>query len=208
MDAFCPAEDPRQLLRAWAWGRDLDPAERSAALACDALGAELGGEPARLAWQAVAALGHRPGAAALRKLRRAAMARLLARDLRGEVAWSSPGAAACDSLARAAEALERLAEAGRCRSLWSSLEAASALPGFEPGEPALGWALRAGLGSPPWTDAGARGASALSDFDWEGGAEEDSRRAARAWALLERDELASSSEGSSSCGGAAGAKRL
>ena len=181
--------DPRQLLHQWAWFHDLDQAECLAAEACAKLGNDPGGEPARIVWQAVAAFGHKPGLSALRKLRRAAMARVLARDLRGEISWSMVDVRVAEQLAHAAWALDDLSKKGRPQVLWAALAQESAHPGFEPGEAALAWAQHAGIGAPPWISPGSRGEQALSDFDWTGGFEEDLRRAGYAWAMLERDKI-------------------
>ena len=188
------------LLARWAWEWDMDEMEREALRVAPEDPHYL-----RLAWQPVALWGPALDRAALRKLRRAAMGRIDARDLAGEAAWGALGlndkGLAAIKLSMAA--LDALSVPGRLSSLWAGSKASWANGGARPLAPIEKISSLSGLewGCRAWRAASW---SAIATMDWDDDLDEE--RAAAAWSEIERGEVGGA--GGAGEGSVDGAERL
>ena len=177
--------DAMGCLARWAWEGDMDEAEREAAGAARAAQGRLRAQ--RLAWQPVALWGPGKSVAGLRKLRRAAMARMDARDLCAELGWEAVGHGA-EMLARlraASAALCALSEPCRVGALWGMSREAGARRAVPlESQAAFARAMEQPWGSRAWQSAAW---GAMAGMDWD--EKLDGWMAARALSLAERGEL-------------------
>jgi hypothetical protein len=180
-------------LAQWAWSFDMDDQERHAAQTYGGAG-----RGQRLAWQPLALWGPAPSTAALRKLRRSAMARMDTRDLSAELGWEAleHSPEHVKSLRQTLGALGALSEPGRSGALWVQAREQGALDA-KPLESQAAYAALCGLawGSRSWQRAAW---SAMAGMDWDDS--QDEWMAARALSMIEREMMGEAS--------GAGAERL